>query len=156
MNPATKSIHWETPEYHHEVKSSDWYVTVWIVAATIAIAAILLQNLTFGILVVFSTLALTLTATRAPSLIQCSLTSEGVHSGRTLYPFASLESFGIDLHNIHYPKLIIKSRKTLMPFIIIPLENADVPLVREYMRAFLTEDDHIEPLAHKLFDYLGF
>ena len=43
-----------------------------------------------------------------------------------------------------------------MPYIIIPLGDADPETVRNFLLEYLNEEEHSEPLSHKLMEYLGF
>ncbi len=156
MDLSSHRVAWEAPEHSHLPKSIDWHWGVWIVAATIAIASILLGDLMFGILVVIATFTLIVSSSRAPELIEHEVSDAGVRTGNTLYPFATLESFGIDHLTPSYPKLILKSKKSLLPHIIIPLENADSELVRKTLEVYLPNEDLKEPLSHKLLEYVGF
>ncbi len=149
-------IRFETPEHHHEVKSLDWHWIVWIVAASIAAASILLGNLTFGILVIVATFTLIITSSRPPSLMDVEISGRGIRVDKTLYPWNELDGFGIDVHSPHYHKLIIRSTKRLVPHIIIPLENADSDEVRAFVSRWLEDADLTEPLGHKILEYLGF
>ena len=149
-------IRWETPEYHHSEKSADWHWIVWIVAGFAALASILLGNLIFGILIVIATFALVISASRPPELIECEADKEGVKIGNTLYPYSSLEAFGIDREAFSFPRLVMRSQKTLLPIIIIPLENVDTGLLSEFLAQYIPDEELREPVLHKIMEYLGF
>ena len=100
---------------------------------------------------------LTLFTYRPPKLITYELNRKGVVIEKTLYPYVGLESFWIaDHHEFVEPKLIIKSTKVVMPYIIIPLIDVDPEDVHDILRTVIAEEEHHEPLAHKLMEYLGF
>ena len=66
-----------------------------------------------------------------------------------------LESFGIEEDEDVY-KLLIKSKKNFMPYLVLPLEADIIPGVRSYLGARLEEKEHRESLPHKIFESLGF
>ena len=149
-------IRWETPEYHHAEKSADWHWIVWIIAGFSALAAILLGNLVFGILIVIATFALMIHASRPPELIECEADKAGVKVGNILYPYSSLEAFGIDHEAFSFPRLVMRSVKTLSPIIIIPLENVDTDLLAQFLAQYIPDENLREPVMHKIMEYLGF
>ena len=149
-------IRWETPEYHHTEKSADWHWIVWIVAGTCALAAILLGNLVFGIFIVIATFALKISTAEAPEIIECEADGEGVRVGNILYPYSELEGFGIDKEAFSFPRLVLRSQKTLMAIIIVPLENVDTRLLSDFLERHLPNENLKEPLEHKVLEYLGF
>jgi hypothetical protein len=119
-------ITWEAHEYVHAEKNRDWY---W---------------------------ALALFASRKPDLVTFTLSQRGVRVDDDLYPFQSLESFGIDETPNKTPKLILKSNKIFSPGLVIPLEGIHPDEVHDFLLDFLPEGDHAESLSHHLMEYLGF
>ena len=148
-------IEWNAPEHYHFEKSSDWYWAVGIIAVTCAVLAFIFNNIVFGIFIIVGTLALILHAARKPRILHYEINDRGVVIDNTLYPFVSLDSFWIDtLH--HEPKILIKSLKTFMPFISIPISEVDPEDVRTILLTYIAETEHVEPFTQKLFEALGF
>lgn len=148
-------IQWETPEHIDYVRSTDWYWSVGIITVTIAALAFIFDNPIFGVLIIVSAFALVIKAIRTPHTFVCTINDRGIIINDTLYPFLNLESFWVDtLH--HTPKLVLKSQKLAMPYIIIPLLNVDPDDVRNILLNYIAEVNHPEPLSHKIFDWLGF
>jgi uncharacterized membrane protein YobD (UPF0266 family) len=148
-------LSWKTPEYIHTEKTSDWYWIVGIVTLTIAIVAIILNNLIFGILIIVSSATLTLYASRHPRVLQITLEKNGIHVGQTYHPYSEIESYWVETREFH-PKIIVKSKKKLMFFIGILIMDTDPEKVDEYLSQYLPKIEHKEPLLEKLFFYLGF
>jgi flagellar motor component MotA len=53
-------------------------------------------------------------------------------------------------------KIILKSRKLMMPYIIIFIEEVDPEEIREIMLKYIAETEHNEHFIHKLLERLGF
>lgn len=152
------TIQWRAHEYEHKEKSADWFWVLGTIAITGIITAIILKNILFAILIVIGTLTLTLYAIRKPNLTHFEINNRGIRIDNLLHPYISLDSFWVtDTKEGTSPSLIVKSSKTLMPYIIIPLEDSISPFeIRECLLSYLDEEEYEEPLSYKFMDYLGF
>ena len=149
-------ISWQTIEYLHTEKNSDWYWIVGIVSISLAVIAIILNNVVFGILIMVSAFTLSLLASRRPSIVDVSIDNIGVTFGKSRYVYKNLESYWIETRD-NYPRLLIKSKKVLMPLIVIHIEDEeDNHLIKEVISKHLPEEEHAEPLLEKILIYLGF
>jgi len=149
------SVIWET--YSHEAKanSADWHWVVGIITVAIVIVCILLDNILFGIVIGLSTLLLTHHSRKAPEVIEVEMGDLGIRVDKKVYLYESLDSYHIENKNTD-PKLILKSKKLLMPLIIVRMDGADPFIVEAEIKKFLKEDFHPEPFFHKVLDRIGF
>lgn len=149
---------WQAHEYYFQEKTSDWYWAVGIIGVSIAVISIIFGNVLFALLVLLSTFALSLFASREPKIIRFEINKSGVIIGRTLYPFGTLESFWVEdnKHLGHPSQLFIKSQRTMMPLIAIPLEGVNPEDLRDFLLDHLLESHHTEPLSQKILEYFGF
>ncbi len=148
-------IAWNAPEHYHFEKSPDWYWAVGIITITCAVLAFIFGSIVFGIFILVGALALTLHASRRPRTLHYEINDRGIVVDNILYTFLSLDSFWIDtLH--HEPKIILKSRKTFMPFISIPISEVSPDDVRAVLLSYIAETEHVEPFSQKLLEVLGF
>ena len=150
-----EKLSWQTVEYLHQEKTADWYWIVGIVTISIAVITIILNNIIFGILIIVSSFTLSLFASRKPDLVKVEINSMGVTVGNTKYPYNHLQSFWIETRE-HTPKILLKSQKVFMPFIVIFIEDVDPEEVHSLLSKYLPEEEHTEPLLEKLLVYLGF
>ena len=148
-------IHWTGPEYIQREKGSEWYSAVTIVAVGIIISAILLSNYIFAVFILLAAFTLILFASKKPKTIEIKINEQGILCDKYFYPFGSLESFWIE-ENVDHHKIILKSKKILMPYISLPIPSDNVETVREFLRNYLTEQELHEPLLHRLMEYIGF
>lgn len=151
-------ISWMAYEHSHRQRSDDWFWGVGIVAVAIAVLAVYFGNVLFGIFILLAAFTSIMVAHREPEVIPFEINKRGVQAGKILYPFSTIESFWIiDEDESGQDKLIMKSEKTLMPLIIVPLDdNLDFEEVRDYLLQFLNEEEMDEPLSHKIMEYFGF
>ncbi len=146
---------WETYEYEHSEKTPDWFWAFGIVVVTGVIASYLLGNILFAVLIAIGGFTMALLASRHPDEWTCELSSRGLKINNTLYPFSTLESFWVEDDGVT-GKIILKSKKTIMPELIIPLEDLDPGYIREFLSTYLEEEEMHEPLSHIIMERLGF
>jgi len=153
-----EGISWRAYEFAHRPKTSDWYWTVGIVTVAAVVASIYFNNTIFAILLIAASLSLLLHANKPPKLLEYHLTQRGIIIDKTLYPISIIESFWIDEYDNGVAKLIVKSTKKMMTYIIIPLVPEVTP---DEVRYFLfqhsiAEVEHHEPASQQIMEYLGF
>jgi hypothetical protein len=138
-------------------KGAEWYWALGLITIALAVAAIMFNNMLFAVFWLVAGFALALFAARKPKLVKFAVTQRGVRVDESLYPFQSLESFAIDeLSPNHTPKLILQPKTKFAMRVIIPLESVDADHVHDFLREFLPEEDHVEPLSHRVMEWLGF
>jgi hypothetical protein len=148
-------ISWNAPEHFYVEKRPDWFWAVGIVTLTLAAVCFILGSVIPGIFVVVAAVALVLHASHPPRIIYHEVNDRGVVIDNVLYSFLTLESFWIP-HDEAIPRIIIKSRKMFMPFIIIFIEEVDPESVREVMLRYIAETEHHEPLLKHIIEWFGF
>ena len=74
---------------------------------------------------------------------------------KELHPYLTIEAFWIETRHGE-PKIILKSKKAIQPYIIIPVHNDSADEIATVLREFLEEKELQEPTAHKVMEYLGF
>lgn len=152
-----KTIEWQGYEYDHQEKRSDWFWALGILALAGATASVLVGNVLFAVVIVLGAFVLALYAARRPELKTFRLTERGLLIDDLLYSWSSLEAFWVeeDMPN-RGPRLFIDSNKVLTPHMTIPLDEVNPAEVREYLRAYLPEEEHAESLTHSIMELLGF
>jgi hypothetical protein len=150
-----EQISWYAPEYIHTEKTSDWYWIVGIVTLSLAIIAIIFNDVIFAILIVIAVATLTLYATRIPTLLEIEISSAGVRNGDTYHTYDDLESYWIETRDA-FPKVIFKSKKKLSLYISILIEDADPYAIDELLSQYLPKVEHREPFLEKLMIWMGF
>jgi len=149
------SLKWQAPEYQHYQRSTDWFWAVGIITICIAILAFIFNNALFGVLILLSTTILIFYVFRVPQDIYYEINKRGVMVGDELYPFLTIESFWVETRKGE-PKIILKSKKTVLPYIVIPVHEDSADEIAAVLREFLEEKELNEPASHKIMEYLGF
>src|SRR4051812_2277864 len=113
-------IEWEAPEHNLGKKSSDWFWAVGIITVSAVVTSIIFNNILFAGVILLGSVVLTMYATKEASIHHYELADRGIHVGDLFYPFSTLESYWIE-ENVSPIKLLIKSRKFFMPYLVIPI-----------------------------------
>jgi hypothetical protein len=148
-------ISWNAPEHLHVEKRQDWYWAVGIITLALTAVAIILGNIITAVFIVVSVTALVIHASKPSQNVYHEINDRGIIVGGTLYPFLTLESFWIS-HDEFPPKILVKSRKTFMPYIVIYIDEVDPEKVREILLKYIAETEHHESLLKHLLERLGF
>ncbi len=152
------ALSWQMYEFHHAPKSADWYWTLGIISVALAIVFIFLKNPIFALLIIVAAITLALHASKPPRLIEYHLTHKGAIIDNRMHPFSTIESYWIEEHDHKASKLLLKSKKVYLPFIIMPLSDDIHPdEIRTLMFDFgIAEIEHHESFIQHLMEYLGF
>jgi hypothetical protein len=149
------SLKWQAPEYHHYERSPDWFWAVGIITVCISALAFFFHNGLFGILILLSAGVLIFYVLRAPQDVEYEINKRGVVVGKELHPYLTLEAFWLETRHGE-PKIILKSKKAILPYIIIPVHEESADEIGDALRQFLEEKELTEPASHKVMEYLGF
>lgn len=156
MPRQTFRIEWDALEYEHKERSQDWFWAMGIVTVSIAVVSAIFGNIIFSILVLLAAFSLSLFINRPPEEVHVVLDERGITKEKVHYPYEVLESFWIDEDHPHL-KILVRSKKLLMPLIIVPLPNgADLDRLHKVLLQHLREERHVLPWVERLLEYLGF
>jgi hypothetical protein len=154
---ARQPISWKGHEYLHFKKTTDWYWALGLITVAGAMAALVFNNVLFAILILILGFVLAIFAAREPEEVSFTISQRGVRINDTLYPYQTLEAFGIEeMSPEHIPQLILRSKKILVPNIVIPLQQVTANEVHDFLHNYLHEEELVEPLTHKVMEWLGF
>jgi hypothetical protein len=148
-------LSWEAPEYHHHMKTRDWYWTLAMVSGTIAIISILLGDFLFALFIILAAITLAIVSRRPPRMITIHVGNAGILVDKTLYLYKDIESFWIDLEE-REQKILLKSKHFFMPYIVVPLAGMDHDVIGDYLAEHLPEIEQKEPLLQRLLEDFGF
>ena len=93
---------------------------------------------------------------KKPRLVSFSITPRGIAIGKRLYPYNDLKSFWLHYDPPRKRELSLRSKKTLMPSIVLPLGQTDPNEVRTILTKFLKEEEQEESMIDTISDHLKF
>ena len=154
-NPSNP-VSWQAPEYEHIPKNADWFWTVGIISLAVFFLALITKNILFGALSLLAGFTVALFGAKKPRRLNFEINPRGVKIENRLYTYGNLKSFWIHYDPPLKKELSLESKKTLMPYITIPLGEASPNDVRRYLIRFLKEEEHEESLSDAISHFLRF
>jgi len=151
-----EKISWKALEYKKKEKTADWYWAVGIIALCLITISIILKNYSFVALLIVAMTTIFIFSTKNPEILDIKIDKRGLVVNKNMYPFATLETFWVDISEEDNHKLILRSKKTLMTLIILPIDEIDHLDVRDFLLKYLPETEMHEPTIYKIMDRLGF
>ena len=143
-------IEWIAPEFEQYEKSKSWFITTGLIAGALFLLAIFTKNLLFALMIALAYFVISTYASKKPREIKLSITPKGIKIEQTLYNFENLRSFWLFYDPPEVKELSIRSKKTIMPYIKIPLGEQDPVEVRQMLIKYLPERKHKESLVDNL------
>ncbi|MEK7505560.1 MAG: hypothetical protein AAB597_01540 [Patescibacteria group bacterium] len=154
MDVNNATYRWETLEYHFGEKKPEWFVILGVLSFAGATAALLFGNYLFAVFLLLGAGVLSVSVLRKPRSLSYEINPEGIISGKTLYPYSSLSSFALTGGHLGN-RLLLVSKRSFIPLIIIPLGEEDPEVIRDILSDFLNESEHVEPVLYQLAERLG-
>ena len=153
-----KNIAWQMYEFDFVEKSADWYWALGIVAVAGAVASTYLNNLLFAIIILLAAFAVGMHGNAEPRIMVYRIDRRGLYIDKHLYHFEAVESFWIEEFEHRSSRVLVKSKKIFMPYIVMPLSpDIDPEEIRHFLLDHgIAEIEHHEPIIQQIFEYLGF
>lgn len=156
MAEVINAVTWEAPEHHHIEKGNDWFWALGLLAIAGAAGAFVFGNVLFGVVILLGAITMAIFALNDPRTIPFAVTARGVRIGTTLYPYTTLESYYIDEEHEHGPQLLVKSERTFMPLLILPIPEEYIDDIEDLVSSRLPEETLEEPLSNRILEFFGF
>ena len=146
-------ISWKMHEYEFRPKTKNWYWVVGIVAGGISVAAFILGNILFGIIVLLAGFSVMLVGSRRPEEQTYSLTKRGVRVGNTLFLYEKIQRFSMVDDE---PRSLSLEVLSILGTLTIPLGSADHRRVRtELKNRNIEEVESLDTFTNRVIDSIG-
>lgn len=143
-------LSWEARQFENVPRHRGWYVVLFIMLVVLLAYGLFTDNFLLGIIVILVGLLFYLFEKRESQTFKFSITTEGVRAHNSIHEFSSIEDFWIFYEPAGRKELSIRSSKKLMPYVHLPLGNANPLDVREALLQFIPEIEHEESLVDSL------
>lgn len=151
-----KEFKWEAPEFDKKEKSKSWFIIPAIITIVLGLLALFSENILFLIVIVMAFFVFYIYANKDPRIIKFKLNEKGIEIENKLYDFDELRSFWIFYNPPEQKELSFRSRKTLLPYIHIPITDEDPIEIRKFLLKFIPEKRHKESLIDIWMRRIGF
>ena len=147
MENLPSKIKWSALEYEFHEKTPEWYWALGIITAALVLAAVILHNFLFAVLVVLAGFSVGLYGTRRPRTTLHEINSGGVSLGNKNFNYEHIDHFWINYNPPAKKELILESKKTFSTHTVILLGNAEPEQIRRYLLQYLKEKKIEESLV---------
>ncbi len=134
-------MNWESREFIQYDRNPAWILVVYILASLTLVYAIWTMNFLFAVLVVLFTIIIVIYTQRKPNILKVALMKKGFKINNILYTYEDdIENFWILYNPPDLKVLNFKRRQSLLPSLVIQLEDQNPLKIREILLKFLPED----------------
>ena len=153
-----EGIFWETYEFQYKKKTADWFWAVGIICLAIAIIAIIYGDSLFALFILIAGALSIATGNKQPRTLEIKIDDKGLSVNSTHYPFQNIKTFWVEDDKKAVPKLILRIERFINPIVVLPIETdyVDSNNIRDHLLNYVPEDKTMEPMSHKIMEYLGF
>lgn len=150
MDNLPQKLEWQAQEYEFHKKSPEWFWALGVIALSLVLAAVILDNFLLAVLVALGGFSLALYGARKPRIVAFKIDPRGITAGDKLYDYESIKKFWINYDPPRRKEMFIESKKTFSPLITIELGDADPETVRNYLLRYIKEEKIEEPFITTL------
>lgn len=156
MEENNNQIEWVAPEFEQHQKSKSWFITIGIISGILFLLAIFTKNILFALLIGLSYFTISSYAIKKPKDIKISINSKRIKIEKTLYALENIRSFWIFYDPPEIKELSLRSKKTIMPYIKVPIGDENPVEIRKILIKYLPEKKHKESAIDNLAKNLKF
>lgn len=155
QDAAPEEVTWSALEHEDRERGPYWFLVPGIIALALVIFGIFARSWFFVAFVGLAYAVLVAYAHRPPRRMEFRVAGDGVFVGNAHHPYAELKSFWI-FDAPDRKELSVETTKILMPYLRLPLGDADPERVGRAIARFLPEEEHKEFISDQIARSLGF
>ncbi|MCX6735632.1 MAG: hypothetical protein NTZ13_00945 [Candidatus Parcubacteria bacterium] len=154
----TEEIHWWAEEFVYHKKSVDWYWYFGLVVVILISFALYASNTLFAFVIGIGAFTILLYAAKKPETIEYVATKRSIKAGKDLYPYSEIASFWIPTPKKETEEkiILIRSQKVSSPLIVLPLGDADIDELHDFLKNFIEEREDQLPIGQVFMNIIGF
>lgn len=157
LHEETIEFSWNTYEYEHREKSTDWYWALGILVVVGAALAFLSKNLLFGFLILMGGFMIGLFAGKKNDPLEIEISQRGVYINGNMIDFKNISGFWMYRTVRDVRKLILKTNQNLIPVVVIPLpDEMKATDLRDFLLRYIPEQEIQEGFIDALMERIGF
>ena len=148
------ALEWQGQEFEFVPKSTSWYWTVGIMSVGTAVAAFIVGNILFGIILLLAGFTTALLGSRQPATHTFRITDRGVHVGEQVFKYDNIAKFAVEEE--HPKKFLFELKQGLVKVMTIPIHDTDHRVLRTEMKNHNIEEvEHLNTLVARVSDWMG-
>jgi uncharacterized membrane protein len=150
-----EKLEWSAPEYHHKVRSIDFFWAIGLASIIGAALAVWMHDYLFAVFIFVSGFCLVLFYRREPQDITFVIETSGITLGRTVYPWKSIMGFHIKKDE-PFAKLMIATDRKFLPVHTVALPSDLIGQVKSQLLKVIPDVDMEESQSTLFMEKIGF
>lgn len=142
MQVKNAKYHWRAHEHEVFEKDKKWYAYAGLMLAAIIAYAVIINSPVMAITFILIGAVGYMTLQKEPRVVNFAILSEGIVVHRKLYHFDNIESFWIFYEPGQIKVISLHIRSKFLPYIHIPIGEADPNVIRELLLENINEEKH--------------
>ena len=151
-----KQIQWSAPEFNKYQKNKNWLILPSAFFGLIFLWTIISENFLFALLIALSYFLIVVYAFKEPRHSKIEINGKGIKIDQIFYPYENLKSFWIFYEPSGVKEISLRSKKSIMPYIKVPLGNTNPVKIRRILVKYIPERKHRESVIDNLAGFLRF
>lgn len=157
IHEETTEFSWDTLEYEHREKSTDWYWALGILVVIGAVIAFITKNFLFGVLLLIGGFLLGLFAGKKNPPISVEISQQGILINNDLIGFNTINAFWIYRNAFGTRKLILKTTRNFAPIVSVPIpDDVRATELRTFLLEIIPEIEMTEAAIDLIMERIGF
>lgn len=157
IHQETLEFSWNTFEYEHREKSTDWFWALGILVVLSAALAFISKNLLFGFLILMGGFMIGLFANKKNEPITVEISALGVTLNGQVINFSDIKAFWLYRNPFGVRKLIMKTNRNLTPTLSLPIpDDIRAADLREFLLKNIPEKELKESFIDLVSERIGF
>lgn len=157
IHDETIEFSWNTYEYEHREKSTDWYWALGILVVVGAVIAFITKNFLFGFLLLLGGFMIGLFAGKKNDPISIEISIRGVLLNGKVINFPDIKAFWMYRNPFGVRKLILKTNRNFAPMVSLPIpDDIRAADLREFLLLQIPEQELKESFTDLLLERIGF
>ena len=142
FNIKNAKYQWRAPEHEIFEKDKKWYAYAGLILAGIIAYAIIINSPIMAITFILIGAVGYIMLQKEPRTVNFAIVGDGIVVNKKIYHFDSMESFWIFYEPGQAKVISLHIRSKFLPYIHIPIGDADPNVIREILVKYVTEDKH--------------
>lgn len=151
-----KKITWEAFEYKKKDKGADWYFVFGIIAVSIVLATIILNQIMLALVLGLSGASLLVMSLKKPSLLSYAISPRGIKIEDETFAFSDIECFCLNEEDPTEPKLILQTGQRFDPLLVLPVPVEFVEEIDYILEQNVERKQLEDSVVLKTLENLGF
>lgn len=146
-------VQWQASEYIQRERGGLWLAVFMLIAVIMVSVAVYVKAWTFVILIPVMALAVVLYTRRPPRMLNCALTTQGLHINDQLFPYSNYKGFAL-VHGLDQYTIALIPRRRFSPGVSVGFPDEVGEAVIDTLAARLPmqefSPDLVDRIIHKL------